>query len=275
MVRIYSCHHKPYQQIQSDIIFPIQVGKAHSKINLGFQGDDSLKNISTKNPYFCELTATYWIWKNEKTDIVGLFHYRRFLNLKNNEIKVNQIHKNFANHYGLTKQNIQNILSEYDLILPEKIKITETNLYDHYKTNHHQSDIDLLLDIIKEKHPNDYKIAEQELKNNSEMFLGNIIIAHKKVFDLYAEWIFDILFEIENKIQSDVLKRDAYQQRVYGFLAERLMAIFVKTHPELKIKYQPLIFVEEDKKKYRKYKIKQTKRKILSLIGFRKKRWKI
>ena len=275
MIKIYSCHHKPYQQIQSDIIFPMQVGKSSSKINLNIQGDNSLKNISIKNPYFCELTATYWIWQNEKADIVGLFHYRRFLNLKNNEIKVNKIHKNFANQYGLTQQNIQNILEKYDIILPEKIKITETNLYDHYKSNHYQSDIDLVLNIIKEKHPSDYEIANNALKNNSDMFLGNIIIARKEVFDLYAKWLFDILFEVENQIQADVLKRDAYQQRVYGFLAERLMAIFIDTHPELKVKYQPLLFIEEDKKKYRKYKFKQLKRKILSLIGFRKKRWKI
>lgn len=133
--------------------------------------------------------------------------------------------------------------------------------------------MDLVLDIIKQKYPSDYEIAVKELKENSQMYIGNMIIANKKIFDQYAEWLFSILFEVEKKIQSDVLNRDSYQQRVYGFLAERLTGVFVAIHNELRVKHLPLVFVEEDNKKYIKYRFKQFKRRILTAIGLGKKEW--
>lgn len=274
MMQIYSCFHKPYQQIGSDIITPIHVGKALSSQDLGFICDNTGDNISEKNPYFCELTATYWIWKNVKANIVGLFHYRRFLNFANTETKVHKLTDNFASRYGITKSNIKSILRDYDLIVPVKTKRTKISVYDYYKQEHFSSDIDLVLEIIKQKYPSDYEIAEKELKNNSQMFIGNVLIANKQVFDAYAEWLFSILFEVEKQIQSEVLQRDTYQQRVYGFLAERLMGVFIAIHKDLKIKQVPMLFVEEDKKKYRRYKLKQIKRKILGLIGIKKYRTK-
>ncbi|MBQ8750502.1 MAG: DUF4422 domain-containing protein [Alphaproteobacteria bacterium] len=275
MIQIYSCNHKPYQQIESNIIIPIHVGKAQSNLDLGFIGDDTGDNISSKNPYFCELTATYWIWKNIKTDIVGLFHYRRFLNFANTETKVHKITDNFATTYGITEDTIKNILKNYDIIVPNKTKPTKTTVYDFYAKEHFSSDMDITLDIIKEKYPSDYDIAQKELKENSQMFVANMLVANKAVFDCYAKWLFSILFEVEKRIQSDVLKRNTYQQRVYGFLAERLMGVFIATHKELKVKHLPMLFVEEDEKKYKKYKFKQLKRKILTILGLGKKEWQM
>ena len=266
MIQIYSCHHKPYQQIKSNIIYPIHVGKALSNIDLGFQGDDTSDNISNKNPHFCELTATYWIYKNVKADIVGLFHYRRFLNFANNETKTNKIDNNFATTYGITEENIKNILKDYDIIVPNKTKPTKTTVYDFYAKEHFGSDMDLVLDIIKQKYPSDYEIAVKELKENSQTIIANMLITKKHIFDAYAKWLFDILFEVEKHIHPDVLTRNSYQQRVYGFLSERLMGVFLAIHKELKVKHLPILMIEEDAKKFRKYKIRKIKNKILTFI---------
>ena len=78
-IKVLVCCHKATYVPNDDVYLPIQVGKANSKIDLGFQGDDEGKNISEKNFSYCELTAVYWAWKNLKDiDYIGLCHYRRF-----------------------------------------------------------------------------------------------------------------------------------------------------------------------------------------------------
>ena len=49
-----------------------------SRTDLGIIGDDTGDNISYLNPYYCEMTAMYYAWKNIKADYKGLCHYRRF-----------------------------------------------------------------------------------------------------------------------------------------------------------------------------------------------------
>ena len=69
--------HKPYPMPQDPLYLPVQAGRAlHA--SLGFTGDDSGENISSKNPHYCELTCLYWAWKNLDADVIGLCHYRRY-----------------------------------------------------------------------------------------------------------------------------------------------------------------------------------------------------
>lgn len=81
-LKILVCCHKVDSNIRkNDPYLPIQVGKAvHPDLDLGFQNDNEGDNISIRNPYWCELTAIYWGWKNLKDyDYIGLCHYRRYL----------------------------------------------------------------------------------------------------------------------------------------------------------------------------------------------------
>lgn len=268
--KIFVCYHKPTFLLKSDVVTPLHVGKVLSQHDLGFIGDDTGTNISHKNPYFCELTATYWIWKNIQADVVGLFHYRRFINFRDDHKKIHRLTPSFLSDYGITKDNIKNILLDYDIILPQKSKPCNKSLYDFYNKDHVKSDMDLLIKILNQKYPQHRSKIENILKNNSQGYFTNMLIAKKEVFDFYADWLFDILFDEEKIIQADVSKRNTYQQRVYGFLAERLMSVFVVCHPQFKIKELPMLYVEEDKSKWRKYQFQYFKRKILKKIGLRK-----
>ena len=74
-------------------VYPLQVGKALTDTKVAALADDKGENISAKNPNYCELTALYWIWKNrlvrtsrEGLEYYGLFHYRRILELTNDDL---------------------------------------------------------------------------------------------------------------------------------------------------------------------------------------------
>ena len=97
-----------------------------------------------------------------------------------------------------------------------------------------------------------------------------MLIAKRAVFNDYAKWMFDILFAVEKRIQPTLKNRDDYQQRVYGFLSERLITVYIALHPELKVGEFPTVFIDDDKKAWRKYIIRYWKRKILQKLGFRK-----
>ncbi|MBU9808387.1 DUF4422 domain-containing protein, partial [Rahnella sp. SL6] len=87
-VSIYTCHHKPSAFLDSSVIKPIHVGKANSLNVICCDGDDTGDNISYKNPFYCELTAHYWVWKNAiPTDYVGFMHYRRHFNFSDDQQK--------------------------------------------------------------------------------------------------------------------------------------------------------------------------------------------
>jgi hypothetical protein len=256
---------------------PIQVGKAIAKENLGIAGDNEGDNISTKNPYYSELTATYWIWKNVKADAVGLFHYRRFFNFKTLDTKCRKIAPSFFENYDITEENIAKLLSKYDIILPNKTETGKESLYEYYQRKHVISDMDYTLGAIEKKYPDMAKIAEKVVKHNSQMYCANMLIASKKLFDEYAHWLFDVLFEVEGHIQRDVLGRDPYQRRAYGFLAERMMAVFIeykKQTSDIKIKEVPILFLEDKIGKWCAYLIRRFRRKFLTAIGLEKGHWK-
>ena len=71
--RIYVMTHKSIEKLPDDTYIPFHVGKK-GKMDLGYPGDDTGEEISEKNPYYCELTGMYWVWKNVTCDIVGICH---------------------------------------------------------------------------------------------------------------------------------------------------------------------------------------------------------
>ena len=73
-----------------DIVYkPIQVGALATDELFAQLNDMTGESIADKNQYYCELTALYWVWKNQPfDDIIGLCHYRRFFYLNNTHPKL-------------------------------------------------------------------------------------------------------------------------------------------------------------------------------------------
>ena len=89
--KIYVATHKEAKMPTNSMYIPIRVGAALNENDFKYLRDDTGDNISTKNKNFCELTAIYWIWKNDKSDIVGLTHYRRYFFKKGKSNKLENV----------------------------------------------------------------------------------------------------------------------------------------------------------------------------------------
>ena len=221
-ITVYVCQHKEYPMLDSECVTNIHAGKAISKKQLGIIGDDTGDSISERNASFCELTVLYWIWKNSKDNIVGLMHYRRFFNFGRRRIFY--LPKKHPESCKITYQNLSRIFEEFDVVLPEKNSI-RPNIRTQYSEYHYIEDLDLCLDIIEKEFPDMYDTAKETL-NANKAHLYNMLIARKDIFDEYCHFLFTVLFKVEKTISKKLEKRDKYNQRVFGFLAERLLNIF-------------------------------------------------
>jgi hypothetical protein len=247
MVKIFVVTHKENPPLTNDLFVPIQVG-SNPSISEGILRDNTLDNIATKNPNFCELTATYWIWKNYKeADYVGICHYRRYVNLYNpsynlkpssqKEIKIKDFQKTktFTTDTKVTQDKIMSMLKKHDVILCGPHNLRGKTIAMHYCEEHRKEDFDLTKEIIIELFP-DYKESVKSYLDNGKTFhIGNMMICSKKIFDNYYTWLFTILFELEKRI---IMPDDTYQSRVFGFLSERLINLYIY-HNQLKIKTIP------------------------------------
>lgn len=231
-VKIFIAAHKKFEAPKDDIYIPIHVG-AHNKNDLGFLKDSSDDNISEKNPYFCELTGVYWIWKNCQTDIVGLVHYRRYF--------YNNFFKGIKNI--MSREDIINTLKDSDIIVSKPVYILFSSVKAKYEKLHLKEDLEKCKNILIEKYP-EYEEAFDKVMKRHFLYPYNMLITKKEIFDEYCEWMFDILFELEKQI--DVKKRDTYNARVFGFLSERLLNVWIEKNKQYKITKKHVFNTEEN-----------------------------
>lgn len=242
--------HKKFKAPEINGYTPIQVG-AEGKEKIGYITDNTGENISSKNENYCELTGLYWIWKNHKeSSIVGISHYRRYFS-KSEIIK--------SEEYFLKQTEIERILKRNDIILPKKEVYKETAYNQYCNSSGFSSDLEKVKNIIKGIYP-DYLDAYEEVMNQNKMYQYNMLICKKELYDSFCEWLFNILFELEK--DTDLSKYNDYQKRIYGFLAERLLNVWVKKN-NLKVKEIKVVNTEQNIKEIIRTKLRRTKNRCI------------
>jgi hypothetical protein len=77
----------------------------------------------------------------------------------------------------------------------------------------------------------------------TKISLYNMFVCKKSLIDEYFAWLFPTLFALEKKIPYQ--DYDAYQKRVFGFMAERLFNVWLHHQRDrLKIKYLPVVNID-------------------------------
>lgn len=219
--------HKNTQLPQDPLYLPIFVGSENNKAQQNpnnYQKDNEGENISSKNPFFCELTAIYWAWKNLEADNIGLCHYRRFFSVRpSRSKKIDQRLKAV-----LKEHDAELLMAHNSIILPNKRNYLIENLFDHYIHTMHKEPLVITEQIIKNKYPKYYQeFIMLHKRKTAHMF--NMFIMRKDIFNAYCSWLFPILFELEKEVDKQKLKYDQFHSRFYGRISELLLDVYLRT----------------------------------------------
>ena len=209
-VTLFTMTHKKFQEPDDAIYVPLHVGRAGGE-DFGYAGDDTGDNISEKNCYYGELTGVYWVWKNVRTtDYVGICHYRRYFCTEEGRI--------------LNEKDYLSILKEYDIITSKKLKLNYS-YFDGYASDYNILDLIVTGEVIRKRYPEYYDTFERLLHGNGTYF-GNMMVTSKALYDEYASWLFTVFAEAEKRI--DAGNYDDYHKRVFGFISEFLLFVWVE-----------------------------------------------
>ncbi|MBF0846200.1 DUF4422 domain-containing protein, partial [Streptococcus danieliae] len=83
------------------------------------------------------------------------------------------------------------------ILVPKKRNYYIENLYTHYANTLDSSHLDKTREIIKEFNM-DYLESFDKVMKQTSGYMFNMFITNKKLSDEYCEWLFPILFELQN-----------------------------------------------------------------------------
>ncbi len=229
--KIYQTFHKPFvRNTACDWILPVGV---NGYLEPGFLSDSSGENIGALNPFFCELTAQYWVWKNTKDECVGFYHYRRYLNFLPDETwNINAMiqmpsSETVVNYLSSERQKIGigELLTLYDVLVPRKA-ILLPNIDLHYRQHMTSEPWELFVETIRTL-PAYSKSIDAYINNVYAAPICNMFIMKRQLFDAYCTELFPLI----SRIFTIVGKRfNEYNNRYPGFLAERFLGLWLHRH---------------------------------------------
>lgn len=219
-VKIIVVTHKPYQMPEDRMYLPLYVGAQlrddgdRAVLNHEYAKDNEGENISALNQYFCELTGLYWAWKNLDAQYIGLAHYRRHFSMKGRT--------GFGNI--LTYEELEPYLGNVKVFVPQKRRYYIETLYSHYEHTHYAGHLDETRKIIMEKYP-DFIHSYDRVMKQRHGYMFNMMIMEKGLLNQYCGWLFDILFGLQDRIDTEGLS--AFSKRCYGRVAEIVFNVWL------------------------------------------------
>lgn len=199
---------EPWEAMSYEI--PIQAGAALTEQRIApltdMDGDDG-DHISDRNRRYSELTAMYWAWKHLNTPYIGICHYRR--------------------KFDLTQQELEHYMdSGADVVILQEVMLEES-IENGYAAYHYIYDWIYILELIRLQDEGFYHFI---VDNEHRSLHGACMAIYKKsYFDEVCSFLFPILDRFYRERPE---KRDVYQRRDVGFLAERLLSLYFEYRKE-------------------------------------------
>lgn len=183
----------------------IQAGAAITDKRIADLLDNTGENISNQNKQYCEMTATYWVWKNTQHDWKGIEHYRRHL---------------------LVKPEM--LTDDVDAILPLPY-ICYPNTLAQFSRFVSEDVLQALLRALEELHPDEYE-SYLSILHGQYQYTYNLVCARKRVFDDYCIWFFRITEHMER--MADKVP-EIENIRALSYVAEVLTNLYFMSHQDV------------------------------------------
>ncbi len=226
----------------------IPVGLKNNNFSNEWIRDNTLDNISEKNPYYGEYTFYYWYWKNQlknkkKDEWVGFCSYRELWGENkniNNKKSVKSLLKYLPSEWEnydaiigepivLKKPKISKILKYGKISLLRNLKEifnSKFNIRYHFDMFHGNGNLDKAIELLPEKDKNDFY---NFVRNNDSFNQGNMFISNSsEVIDSYFTEVFQWLKKCEDIFGFNL--KGYSNIRMYTFLAERYLPFWFKKY---------------------------------------------
>ena len=228
--KIIIAAHKICWVPEDPIYLPLQVGSA-GNASFGFARDDTGDNISSKNPWYCELTGLYWAWKNLSADYVGLTHYRRYFSQERSPWGLHAKRKIVS-----SGEYLQQLLETYPVLLPARRNYFIESRAAQY-ANAHGAEGLVVAKLALEKLCPEYLPDFSKVMDRTWGHIYNMFIMRHDFFDAYCSWLFSVLEEIELALLD---KNKSLDPRIIGFISERLLDVWIEYN---KVPYKETSYV--------------------------------
>lgn len=184
----------------------VHAGRSLAEQALSENTDDFAGGISERNRNYCELTVAYWAWKKRHASYMGLCHYRRIFVLSGHDIA------------KIMGNDVDAVLPMPFLCAPDA-----SEQYFRYITrNDYAVFMEIISGLYREKQGDIVRILHSD-----SFYNYNMLIAKEKVFRQYCEFMFPVLFEMEDYFKKKGLQRE---DRYLGYFGELLTTIFFSLH---------------------------------------------
>lgn len=232
-LKIYVVTHKPFIPPADVMYVPIYAGSGNDN-PMGIRGERDEENIADLNLWINECTVLYWIWKHTSEPYVGLNHYRRYFSLTNVSdyekiIKFSEIAEDLRKYDML----VAPLYDSYPFSLKMQMEVSvnrEAFEKGYYKVR----------SVIEEKYP-EYIREFDTYFDGHYMYPCNMFITNRAILNRYCSWLFDIL--PDSCADFDIYAYDSYSQRMIGFMAERLLTLWI-IHNNISVKEIPMVCIE-------------------------------
>ena len=190
-----------------DYMIDLQVGAVKTEKRISKLSDDLGDNISERNGDYSELTGLYWVWKNflseeDMNHYCGLAHYRRLLDFSEKDL-------------------LRLLDNDIDVVLPYPMPY-EPNIEAHHLRYLIDSEWNAVLQAVDELQP-EYAVSFKEILKQGYYYNYNVILAKNNVLQDYCDWLFPLLFRIEEINDPEGIKPP---NRFMGYVGETLETLY-------------------------------------------------